>query len=260
MRLYVLPLLLIAFLGCNQQTTKQDKKWKLIWSDEFDRAGPPNDQNWSFSGQNKADWACYCTDRIENAYVADGYLHVKGTVEQLPDGTMNYQTGCIQTKGKFSFLYGKIEVFAKLQHGKGSWPAIWMMPENSEYGGWPKSGEIDIMEHLNSDAYVYQTIHSEFLDNQGGKDSVSYYVTAPYNVGEFNVFACEWYPDSLCFSINDKATFTYPRGEGDDSKKWPFDKPFYIILNQALGGNWVGEINPEDIPQEMLVDWVRVYQ
>lgn len=254
-----LPILSLILFLCSCENS-HEQEWLMIWSDEFEQTGQPDDTKWSFSGRKSPDWACYCTDSPANAFVADGYLHLMGTGDKQPDGTMQYHTGCLHSKGKFSFLYGKVEVRAKLSQGKGSWPAIWMMPEQNVYGGWPRSGEIDIMEHLNYDNRVYQTIHTEFLDNQGGKERVKYYVTAPYDVKDFNVFGCEWYPDSLVFSINGEKTFSYPKQQENTPEKWPFDQSFYIILNQALGGNWVGDIDPEDLPQEMQVDWVRVYQ
>ena len=108
--------------------------------------------------------------------------------------SVKYQTGCIESKGKFSFKYGKVEVRAKLSKGKGSWPAIWLMPEKSIYGGWPNSGEIDIMEHLNADTIVYQTIHSNYVDVQQKKKDPLYAITAPFHVDQYNVYGLEWFP------------------------------------------------------------------
>lgn len=98
------------------------------------------------------------------------------------------------------------------------------------------------------------------MDIQKQKDNPKYYTTTPFKTGEFNVFGLEWYPDRLDFTINGKQTFSYPRVEGKGSAQWPFDQEFYMILNQALGGNWVGSITDSDLPVQMVVDWVRVYQ
>lgn len=237
-----------------------EKKWNLVWSDEFDNEGAPDSSKWSYSARSKADWACFCSDDPEVALVREGSLILRGMVSKTANDTARYKTGCIQTRNKFSFRYGKIEVRAKFKSGKGSWPAIWMMPVNSSYGEWPYSGEIDIMEQLNRDSIVYQTLHSAYIDIEGNKDKPRYFNTVPYKVGEYNVFGIEWYDDKLDFFINGRKTFTYPKISGAGKKQWPFDKKFYIILDQALGGNWVGRIEDKDLPVEMMVDWVRVFK
>ncbi|MHA7109132.1 glycoside hydrolase family 16 protein [Sunxiuqinia elliptica] len=253
--------LFVILLLCSCSKSEADNKdWQMIWNDEFETDGAPDATKWTFSGRRSPDWACYCTDQLENAEVFNGVLLLRGTVNENPGDTARFQTGCIQTKGKFDFKYGKLEVRAKLSKGQGSWPAIWMMPAEGVYGGWPKSGEIDVMEHLNFDPYFYQTIHSSHVDELKQKDNPIYFAKASFKEGEFNVFGLEWYPDRLDFLINGKKTFTYPKVEGQDAVQWPFDQNFYIILNQALGGNWPGPVNAEDLPVEMQVDWVRVYQ
>ncbi len=235
-------------------------EWKLIWEDNFEVDGVPDTTKWSFAGRGKPDWNCYCTDSPETYFVKDGFLHLKASQNTHPSDSVKYQTGCIQTKDKFSFRYGKLEVRAKLSKGKGSWPAIWMMPQESIYGGWPDSGEIDVMEHLNFDPFVYQTLHSHHIDKLGEKDNPPYYITQKFEVDEFNVYGLEWYEDRLDFFVNGEKSFSYPKLEEADDKQWPFDQEFYIILNQALGGAWVGEIHDQDLPVQMRVDWVRVYQ
>src|SRR5690606_20313311 len=112
----------------------------------------------------------------------------------------------------------------------------------------------------NFDTVVYQTIHSTYVDVQQKKEKPVYFATPSFKEGEFNVFGLEWYPDRLDFFLNGEKTFTYPKIEGATPEQWPFDQEFYIILDQALGGAWVGEIHDEDLPVEMVVDWVRVYQ
>lgn len=255
----IIGVIFLAFLSVTcSEADKSD--WELIWSDDFLVDGMPDESKWSFSGRRSPDWACYCTDQLENAEVKDGILHLRGMVAENDSDTAAYQTGCIQTKGKFSFQYGKLEVRAKLGQGQGSWPAIWLMPEKSVYGGWPRSGEIDVMEQLNFDSIFYQTIHTEYIDIQQQKNHPKYHATAPFQMGEFNVFGLEWYPDRLDFFINGMKTFTYPKLLDEGTSQWPFDQEFYIILNQALGGNWPGPVTPDDLPVEMQVDWVKVYR
>lgn len=253
MKLFVCLLLVFSFSCVKSQTN-----WKLIWHDEFSINGKPDSTKWSFAGRGKADWNCLCTDDTTTAVVRNGFLFLNGIVSKEASDTAGYQTGCIQTKGKFSFKYGKLEVRAKLSQGQGSWPAIWLLGEN---GHWPNNGEIDVMEHLNFDSIFYQTMHSYYIDRLGNKNNPKHYATAPFNVGEFNTFGMEWYPDKIDLLINGKKTFSYPRISNDSSiNQWPFDQPFYIILDQALGGNWPGPVNKKDLPQQMIVDWVRVYQ
>ena len=147
---------------------------------------------------------------------------------------------------------------AKLSQGQGSWPAIWLLGEN---GNWPTNGEIDVMEHLNFDTIFYQTMHSYYIDKLKNKNNPKYFTTAPFKVNEFNTFGMEWYPDRIDLLVNGQKTFSYPRLQNDSThSQWPFDQPFYIILDQALGGNWPGPVNNNDLPQQMMVDWVRVYQ
>jgi beta-glucanase (GH16 family) len=149
-------------------------------------------------------------------------------------------------------------VRAKLSQGQGSWPAIWLLGEN---GNWPNNGEIDVMEHLNFDTIFYQTMHSYYIDKLKNKNNPKYFTTAPFKVNEFNTFGMEWYPDRIDLLVNGQKTFSYPRLPNDSThSQWPFDQPFYIILDQALGGNWPGPVNNNDLPQQMIVDWVRVYQ
>ncbi|PTN06292.1 glycoside hydrolase family 16 protein [Mangrovibacterium marinum] len=257
-RLLLLLFGLIVFGPVHGQVIKSD--WKLVWSDEFQGDGQPDENWWSFSGRKSADWACYCSDDLQNAELINGMLHLRGTPNTNTADTIPYRTGCISTKGKFSFRYGKVEVRARLGKGQGSWPAIWLMPEKSVYGSWPRSGEIDIVEQLNFDTIVYQTVHTEYVDVLKQKDNPKYFSTASFKPEEFNVFSLEWYPDRLDFFVNGSQTFSYPKVDGLGVAQWPFDQQFYIILDQALGGSWAGPVNSDHLPVEMQVDWVRVYQ
>jgi beta-glucanase (GH16 family) len=257
MKLLLCFTLLLQF-GLAPCAKGQKSDWKLIWQDEFSKDGKPDTTNWSFAGRGKADWNCYCTDDTSTAIVRNGKLFLSGIVLKNESDIAQYQTGCLSTKNKFSFKYGKLEVRAKLGKGQGSWPAIWLLPE---YESWPKGGEIDVMEQLNFDTIFYQTMHSYYIDILKHKDDPKYYTTAPFKVGEFNTFGMEWYPDRIDLLINGIKTFSYPKIENDSTgTQWPFDQNFYILLDQALGGNWSGPVKKEDLPVSMEVDWVRVYQ
>ncbi|MGH2643331.1 MAG: glycoside hydrolase family 16 protein [Chitinophagaceae bacterium] len=236
------------------------KGWKLIWQDNFSKKGTPDTAKWSFTGRDKAAWKCYCFDSTTTAIVKDGKLYLRGIKSDDTSDTAAYQTGCISTKEKFFFQYGKLVVRAKLPQAQGSWPAIWLLPETNAHGGWPKGGEIDVMEHLNHDHIVYQTMHSYYIDGLHHEDNPEHYDTAYIRPGEFNNYGIEWYPDRIDFFVNGHKTFSYPKIKNDTTGvQWPFDQPFYILLDQALGG-WPGKIDNKELPATMEVDWVRVFQ
>lgn len=258
--LRILFLIMLLVVSSTALAQGQNGQWDLVWQDEFNYEGKPDAEKWSFAPRISVDWARYCADSDLTRYVKDGNLHLRGIVNTNSNDSVPYNTGCIRSMGKFSFKYGKIEVRAKLDKGKGSWPAIWMMPQDPKYGGWPNSGEIDIMEHLNSDTIVYQTIHSNYVTIQEKKQDPIYSSTSPLKVEDYNVYGLEWYPDRLEFYLNGTKTFTYPKIPNADSRQWPFDQEFFIILDQAVGGNWVGSIKDEDLPVQMVIDWVRVYK
>lgn len=235
----------------------------IVFEDDFDQPGPiPDTTKWVLCPPQTSNWNRYMSESYDQAYVFDSKLIL---LAENVDGI--YKTGGVQTLGKFEFQYGKVEVNARFtQTAQGGWAAIWMMPKASTpiYNGWPACGEIDIMEQLNHDGYVYQTIHSHYK-NTLGITSPSPSTTATINVGEFNTYGLEWTEDSLIFSVNGNTTLTYPnlKLENEDTQKqWPFCSPYYLILNQALGGNgtWPGPITDSQLPAKMEVDWVRVTQ
>lgn len=258
MMLFMVMVAMVAFQSCAPKEAPAE--WEMIWNDEFDTNGAPDPAKWKFAGRGKADWNRFCYDDLKNAYVEDGRLFLVGTLSDDPADTAQFHTGALRTQGLFAFKYGKVEISAKLGQGQGSWPALWMMPEANVYGGWPVSGEIDIMEHLNFDTILYQTLHTDYTYNRKIKTNPKSSVTSGFNVGEFNVFGLEWYPDSLCFFVNGVKTLTYPRLEAEGSSQWPYDQEFHLIVNQALGGNWPGPVDPAHLPIHMEVDWVRVYK
>ncbi|CAN5139996.1 hypothetical protein BH20BAC1_BH20BAC1_02230 [soil metagenome] len=137
---------------------------------------------------------------------------------------------------------------------------MWMLAEKGKYGAYPMNGEIDIMEHLNFDSIIYQTVHSYYTLELKQDKIPPHYDTARMKVNNYNTFGLEWSPDKLQFTLNGKKTFTYPRLKNVDSRQWPFDQPFYIMIDQQLGGNWVGDVDPAQLPVHMIVDWIKVYQ
>ena len=243
-----------------QKNNLQKTDLKLVWEDNFN--GPTLDTTkWTKIPPNKADWGNYMTSDPRCFDFSDGNLILKGIVNQdtLTDARP-FLTGGIYSKGKFAFQYGKIEIRVKLESAQGAWPAIWMLSEQGKYGKYPRNGEIDIMEHLNFDDLIYQTTHSYYTLELKQKDNPPYFKTSKVDTEKYNVYGLEWYPDKLVYTLNGKETYTYPRIEDVDASQWPFDQPFYVLIDQQLEGEWVGKVNPEDLPVHMVVDWIKVYQ
>lgn len=256
------PASLSALLVTKPHTHARD--WQLYWSDEFDYSGAPDPEKWNIEVQSPG-WVNnelqYYTDRPENIRVQDGILVVEGHREDYKEA--NYTSGRIHSQNKGDLLYGRVEVRAKLPAGRGTWPAIWMMPTDFVgYGkGWPDSGEIDIMEHVGYDqGQVHATVHNKayyWVNGMQRKGSVM--------VGDvsenFHEYAVEWNRERMDFFIDDVHYFTYIN-DGAGWESWPFDKPFYVILNLAIGGNWGGAegVDPGIWPRKMEVDYVRMYR
>jgi len=243
-----------------QKENKPKKDWKIIWQEDFNKS-KLDTTKWTKIPPKNSDWANYMTDAPLCYDFKDGKLYLKGI--NNPDTIKDprpYLTGGIYTKGKFAYQYGKIEIRAKLESAQGAWPAMWMLSETKKYGKYPRNGEIDLMEHLNFEDQVYQTTHSYYTLELKQKDNPPYYTTTKADVSNYNTYGLEWYPDKLVYTLNGKPTITYPKLDNVDGSQWPFNQPFYLLIDQQLGGSWVGKVNPEDLPVNMIVDWVKVYQ
>lgn len=235
---------------------------KLVWADEFDYEGKPDETKWGYdiggSGWGNGE-AQYYTDRLDNASVQDGYLTIRAIREQYQ--SKNYTSARLVTKNKGDWKYGRIEVKAKIPYGRGTWPAIWMLPTEWKHGNWPASGEIDIMEHVGYDENkVHGTVHTDAYNHlKGTQKGGSVFVSTA--TSSFHIYACEWYADRIDFYVDDKKYYTFFK-EADNFREWPFDEYFHLILNIAVGGSWGGAqgIDNSIFPQEMKVDYVRVYE
>lgn len=235
---------------------------KLLWSQEFDQSGLPDPKWWSYDvgdhgwGNNELQY--YSKEDLRNARIEDGVLIVEAHADSSrPKG---YSSARLVTKGKAAWQYGYIEVRAKLPQGLGTWPAIWMLPEENRFGGWPKNGEIDIMEHVGYDpGVVHGTVHTEAFNHVKGTQKGAQKKVETFE-SEFHVYAIDWKADKIDFFIDGHNYFTF-ENTGGDYKEWPFDQPFHLILNIAVGGNWGGQkgVDSSIWPQRMEVDYVRVY-
>ncbi|MBO9618784.1 MAG: glycoside hydrolase family 16 protein [Niabella sp.] len=264
--LFLIALLITACQPANVLTDVQkagqadEKKWALVWEDNFDKQYLDTTK-WTMVPPNNADWGKHMSTNKSCFRFDNGYIYLRGI--NNPDTATDsrpFLTGGIYTKGKFSFQYGKIEIRAKLEGAQGAWPAMWMLAEKNKYGAYPKNGEIDIMEHLNFDSIIYQTTHSYYTLNLKQDNNPPHSGRAAINKNDFNTYGLKWFPDKLVFTVNGVETFTYPRVAGVDPSQWPYDQPFYILIDQQLGGSWVGKVAPDQLPVQMIVDWVRVYQ
>lgn len=257
---------LLALSACGLQRTTPHRsqlpkphKWQLVWEDDFERADIFATGNWRKIGRGTADWNNTMSSHPSLYDIRDGVLILRGTANTFaPEDSVQYLTGGISTQGLRSFDQGRIEVRCRLQAAQGAWPAIWMLPQE---GQWPYGGEIDIMERLNHDSFVYQTIHSNYTVKLGRKESPKHFTTAPIKPSDYNVYAVEILPEELRFFVNNRFTFSYPRIAKDaDLGQFPFGKGFYLLIDMQLGGKWVGEVSGLNSPVEMHIDWVRYYQ
>lgn len=246
--------------------TKTFSPYRLVWSDEFDKDGLPDDTKWSYDtdgnawrwGNNEAQF--YTAGEKRNAYVSDGTLKIVALKEKKED--RNYTSARLVTKGKGDWKYGKVVVRAKLPaYGRGSWPAIWMLPTENVYGGWPKSGEIDIMENVGYACdSIYSTAHTHAFNHTRGNQRSGALADSTF-VTDFHVYTLEW--DEISWRTYVDGKFVYEwKNDYQGWEAWPFDQKFHLILNLAIGGNWGGKhgIDDSKFPKTMEVDYVRVYQ
>lgn len=246
-------------LGAVNNAAATPLTWRMVFSDEFNSSGSFDATKWMYAPRQTSAWNKYLTSSPNYVYQDGANLVLKMDDAVIAGDNVPYHSGGIQSSTKFSVRYGKVEVRAKFKKGQGSWPAIWMMPELPvAYGGWPNSGEIDIMEHVNNENVIHNTIHNGAVTNASG-GSTATRATA-YNTTDYNLYGIIWSPSSIEFYVNNVLQYTYTKQAGATSAQWPFDKPFYLILNQSGGAGWPGPITNADLPFDMQVDWVRVYK
>ncbi|MDB6111839.1 MAG: hypothetical protein JWR69_3589 [Pedosphaera sp.] len=265
------PLALGVLLACALLTGVADRTnaaSQLAWSDEFDGTvidpnhwtfdignGPPGLSGW---GNNELE---YYTSRPQNAYVTNGILHIVARQESF--GGQNYTSAKMKTSGLFSKPYGRFEFRARLPQGQGYWPALWMMPQDSVYGSWASSGEIDVLENRGSDpTTVLGTIHfGSPWPNNAQSHGPSYTFPSGDSVTNFHTYAVEWATNSIKWFVDDQPFETQTSWWSSGGiYPAPFDQRFYILMNLAIGGNFGGNPDTNTVfPGEMQVDYVRVY-
>lgn len=241
--------------------------WKLSFSDEFNYKGLPDAANWNYDigghgwGNNEAQF--YTLADSNNVKVNNGTLKIIALNKQIEQN--NYTSAKLTTYQRYSMQYGKVDCRAKLPAGKGTWPAIWMLPNSIKNNteDWPLCGEIDIMEHVGKDPNtIHNSLHS-FLYNHIKNTQITYFQKVDAVSDQFHNYGIEWTPDYIQFLIDEKVVFRSNKGEnGRETKNegWPFDKSYFLILNLAIGGNWGGTIDPSIFPSIFEIDYVRIYQ
>jgi len=257
---YLIMIAVAGIIACQEIDHR-----KLVWSDEFDKPGKPDETKWGYDlGNGQNGWGNneleYYTNDPKNVRVENGHLVIEA-IKESKNG-FNYTSTRILSKNKGDWTYGRIEIRAKLPKGRGTWPAIWMLPTEWKYGGWPESGEIDIMEHVGFDpGVVHANLHSGKY-NHIKKTNIDGKVTIPDAMDNFHVYAIDWTKDKVDFYVDDKMYHSLKHQSGDDYMGWPFDQKFHLIMNIAIGGGWGGQQGVDESiwPQRMEVDYVRVYQ
>lgn len=262
----VFGILLFSLSGCDEEAvqTLPERNWELVWSDEFDgnSGNLPDATKWTYDiGTGTNGWGNqeleYYTKRTDNVKL-DGNGNLVITAKKENYSGSAFTSARIKTKGLFSHAYGKIEARIKTPYGPGIWPAFWMLGDNVDTVNWPNCGEIDIMElkgHIPS--VIYGTLHGPGYSG-GGAKTKSYGLQNSRFDQDYHVFAVEWKENQIDFFVDG---YLYQRVTPKDvSGEWVYNHPFFLILNVAVGGNFVGfPTDGTSFPQNMYIDYVRVY-
>jgi len=270
MKQYCCTLCAVAlFVGLASAT-----EWKLVWSDEFDYKGMPDSTKWDYEVGfvRNREMQYYTRARKENVRVENGMLVIEGRKEKFKNpgyrpGSKDwkkrrkfaqYTSASLTTRGKESWKYGRIEVRAKLPHGKGMWPAIWTLGTNIPKIGWPRCGEIDIMEFVGKIpnrvlANAHFSVAGKHHSDGGG-------LTTEKPYADFHVYAIEWNEERIDFFFDKTKYHTFSIKKADQGAFNPFRQPQYLIINLAIEGTWGGPVDDEVLPQKYWIDYVRVYQ
>jgi len=266
-----LSVLTVLFVGgCKDNNPKDPDTdseipdgYQLVWSDEFNYTGLPDVSKWSYDiggsgwGNNEAQY--YTGSSLKNAEVKGGYLYINAIKEDFEG--KKYTSARLVTRTKGDWTYGRVEVKAKLPDGIGMWPAIWMLPTDWVYGGWPDSGEIDIMESLGYiPYYVAATIQTKSYNFIQGTHKTAIF-GVPDCYSEFHKYILEWEAGEMRIYVDSQLYLTF-KNQVTGFEVWPFDKQFHLILNVAVGGTFGGVQGIDDsiFPRSMVIDYVRVYQ
>lgn len=265
----------LVFKRIKERSKKE--QWKLVWKDEFDYSGVPDSSKWAHEiGFKRNQEKQYYTDSLKNVRVEDGHLILKAYKEDIKNAAFesesaknwrknqqeaNYTSASLTTKNLAEWKYGRVDIKAKLPKGVGLWPAFWMLGENYKDVGWPECGEIDIMEHVgfNADS-IFGTVHTKAYNHTiGTQRGRTTFVDQPYD--EFHDYSIVWTPEYIDFLLDGKV-YNHFQNDHKTTAEWPFDQNFHLKINIAIGGMLGGKKGIDDaiFPQQMIIDYVRVYQ
>ncbi len=239
----------------------QPVRFKLKFTEDF-KSRKLNTKLWRLIEPGNPDWKKnMAPTRNDLVVITNGIASILGIRNdgKDPSDTREVLTVGIETRGIFAFRYGKIEARVKFEDQKGAWPAFWMLPEDATHPadapkGWPNAGEIDIFERLNSDGFVYQTVHTAWNGQgpgKGGRGSIKQ--------GDWNVYGLEWTPEEIVWTVNGSRTHSY-RKVSDDPLQYPWLHPCFVMIDMQLGGKWVGGVDKSTLPVAMHVDWIKFYE
>ena len=235
--------------------------YKLLWQDLFDQDKTLNPDIWNIEtggtgfGNNEHQ---FYTDQEKNLFIKDQTLHIVAHKEDYQ--TKNYTSAKITTRGKKHIKYGRIEVKAHIPKGRGTWPAIWLLGENVKEVGWPLGGEIDLMEHVGKNpGHFHFSLHSKSYNHIKYNHPTYVYENLSL-LDDFHLYRLDWEEDEISFYVDDKHIVTFKKQDGATEEQWPFNKPYFFILNLAIGGNWGGAIDDSIFPVEFKIKYVKVYE
>lgn len=249
-------LLLFGLLSCFFMLNAQERS--LVWSDEFNGT-ELNEKDWSFELGDGCPALCGWGNKERQIYTKRNHRLENGMLFiQARKENDRYTSMRISSKGKKEFQYGRFEIRAKLAVGEGVWPAFWLLGSNIDEVGWPLSGEIDVLEYVGrAPQEIFTTLHTQDKNGDFANTKTTY---IPKIEEGFHVYAAEWDAESITFFIDGVNVYTFAPKE-KTAAIWPFDQPFYLLLNLAIGGHFGGpEVDDDIFPQEFIVDYIRVYQ
>ena len=256
--LFSLTLLLCSLTACTQKISQRDGQYELVWLDDFN-GREIDTASWSKIARVPYPWGRHMSANSSLYRVKSGYLrlYARRNNRLEPADTAKYITGGISSQGKRHINFGKVEVRARIKGAQGTWPAIWLLVNQPCSTEDLRYSEIDIIEYLNRDDFVYQTVHSSYTlhRNRNTKHST----TAKIHFEKWNTYAVEVRPNEVILSVNGIETFRYSRREGEEGQ-FPFGIESYLMIDMQVGGDWVKTVDPKTFPAYIDVDWVKMYR
>ncbi len=251
--------ILLSFFSSVSANAQEHPEYVLVWEDHFNTK-LINSQNWD-KLYRAGHWGMYMSKSPSVYQFKRKILRLWGKPNNglEPNDTARFLTGGITTYNKRSIKYGKIEIRCRIKGATGTWPAIWLMPTDRKNWNYPQRAEIDILEYLHREKYVYQTVHTYYTDELGNKNSPKHQVKSKIKRNRFNIYTLEILPNVLIFSINGSETMRYPKISFAPKGQFPFGVESYLMIDMQIGGDWVKHVDPSTFPAYMDIDYVKMY-